>query len=163
MADKLVGGGRRLASFIDEWRIEPQSAYLRSVVEIATAACRDRLDGPTGVLFVLLFRDLLPWPGWKPSTFKKEIGALILHKPMSDRLRETIQRFVLHFEGLGDPRLSANRVKWAEVRKEAKDRLIDWLGRENPYLFPEHVYQQGEGWTWRERASLRDPLSFEDA
>jgi len=163
MADKLVGGGRSRASFIDEWRIEPQSDFFRRVVEIATAACRDRLDQLTGNLFVLFFKDLLPWPGWKPSTFKKEVGAVILPKPMSDRLRETIQRFVLHFEGLGDPRLSINRVNWVEVPKEAEDRLIHWLRQENPYVFSEHVYQQGAGWTWKQRASIRDRLTFEDA
>ena len=163
MADKLVGSGRSLASFIDEWRIEPQSAFFRRVVEIATATCRSRLDQLTGNPLALFFRDLLPWPGWKPSTFKKEIGALIHHNPMSDRSRETIQRFILHFEGLGDPRLSVNRVKWAEVPDQAKDRLIQWLRRENPYAFSEHVYQQGKGWVWKQRASLQDPLSFEDA
>jgi hypothetical protein len=163
MADKLVGGGRGLASFIDEWRIEPQSAFFRRVVECATATCRNRLDQPAGNFLVLLFRDLLPWPGWEPSTFKKEIGAIILHKPMSDRPRETIQRFVLHFEGLGDPRLPVNRLKWNEVPNTAKDRLTDWLRQENPYTFSERVYQQGRGWGWKQRASLRDPLSFEDA
>jgi hypothetical protein len=163
MADKLVGGGRSLASFIDEWRIEPQSAFFRKLVEIATATCRNRLDQLTGNLHVLFFRDLLPWPGWKPSTFKKEIGAVILRRPMSDRSRETIQRFIFHFEGLGDPRLSANRVKWAEVPNQAKDCLIHWLRQENPYVFSEHVYQQSEGWVWKQRASLRDPLSFENA
>jgi hypothetical protein len=163
MADTLVGGGRSLASFIDEWRIEPQSAFFRRVVEIATAACRSRLDQLTGAALVLLFRDLLPWPGWKPSTFKKEIGALIQHKPMSDRSREAVGRFILHFEGLGDPRLSVNRVKWAEVPDQARARLIRWLCRENPYAFSEHVHQQGKGWVWTQKSSLRDPLSFEDA
>jgi hypothetical protein len=163
MADKLVGGGRSLALFIDEWRIEPQSAYLRRVVEIATATCRSRLDQLTGPLLALFFRDLLPWPGWNPSTFKKEIGALIQHNPMSDRSRETVQRFILHFEGLGDPRLSVNRVKWSEVPNRARDHLIRWLGRENPYTFSEHLYQQGRGWVWKQKTSLRDPLSFEDA
>ncbi len=163
MADKLVGGERSLASFMEEWCIEPQSDFFRRVVVIACAACRNRLDGLDRALFVLLFRDLLPWPGWDPPTFKREIGALIQHDPMSERSRETIQRFVLHFEGLGDPRLSANRVQWAEVPIAAKERMIDWLCKENPYVFSEHVYQQGEGWVWKQRASPHDPLSFRDA
>ncbi len=115
------GGAKSLASFIDEWRIEPQSAYLRTVVEIASGRVPRSARPAHGVLHVLLFRDLLPWPGWNPSAFKKEIGALILHKPMSDRSRETIQRFILHFEGLGDPRLSANRSSGPRCRNEAKD------------------------------------------
>ncbi len=128
---------------------------------------RDRLvpqpDRPARPPFlVLFFRDLLPWPGWKPSAFKKEIGALIRHDPMDDRSREAVQRFILHFEGLGDPRLAANRVKWAEVDEQARQRLIGWLNRESPYAFSEHVYRQGKGWVWKRKTSLRDPLSFED-
>jgi hypothetical protein len=163
MADKLVRSGRSLPSFIDKWRIEPQSAFFRRVVEIATAACRSRLDRLNGHPLVLFYRDLLPWPGWKPSAFKKEIGALILHNPMDDRSREAVQRFILHFEGLGDPRLAANRVKWAEVDHRATDRLIHWLSQENPYAFSEHVYQQGKGWVWKQKTSPWDPLSFEEA
>lgn len=161
MAGKLLRSGKSLASFINEWRIEPLSVFFRKVVELAAAACRSRLGLPASNLHVLLFRDLLPWPGWKPSNFKKEIGDIILHTPMSNQSQETIQRFILHYEELGDPRLSANRIKWAEVPQKAKDRLIHWLNRENPCLFPEHVYQQGKGWVWKQRVSLWDPLSFE--
>ncbi|OPY68457.1 MAG: hypothetical protein A4E62_02052 [Syntrophorhabdus sp. PtaU1.Bin002] len=163
MADRLLCSGRGLTSFVDEWHIEPQSAFFRRVIEVATAACRNRLDQPTSDLLVLVFRDLLPWPGWKPSNFKKEIGEIILYRPMSNRSREMIQRFVLHFEGLGDPRMSANRLKWMEVPQKAKDRLIHWLGQENRHVFSEHVYQQGKGWVWKQMISIWDPLSFENA
>jgi len=163
MADIFLHSKKSLASFIEEWRIEPQSDFFRRVVEIAAAACRNQLDQPAGDLLVLLFRDLLPWPGWILSNFKKEIGAIILHKPLSDESCEMIQRFILHFKGLGDPRISANRIKWAEVPEKAKELLIHWLSQENTYIFPEHVYQQGKGWVWKQRASIRDPLSFENA
>jgi len=162
MAGKLLNGGKGLVSFIDEWRIEPQSAFFRRIIETATAMCRNRLDQPTSDLLVLLFRDLLPWPGWEPSYLKKEIGDIILYRPMSNRSRETIQRFILHFEGLGDPRLSANRLKWMEVPQKAQDRMIHWLGRENRHVFSEHVYQQGKGWVWKQMISIWDPLSFEN-
>jgi hypothetical protein len=163
MAGKLLNGGKGLVSFIDEWHIEPQSAFFRKVIKIATAMCRSRLDQPTPDLLVLLFRDLLPWPGWEPSNFKKEIGNIILYRPMSNRSRQTIQRFILHFEGLGDPRVSANLLKWTEVPQKAQDRLIHWLNQENPCLFSEHVYQQGRGWVWKQRVSIWDPLLFENA
>jgi hypothetical protein len=163
MADMFLHSKRSVTSFVEEWHIELQSAFFRRVVEIATATCRNQLDKPAGDFLVLLFRDLLPWPGWIPSNFKKEIGAIVLYKPMSDQSREMIQRFILHFKGLGDPRIPANRVKWAEVPEKAKDLLIHWLCQENPYIFPEHVYQQGKGWIWKQKASIRDPLSFEEA
>ncbi|OPY77526.1 MAG: hypothetical protein A4E65_02709 [Syntrophorhabdus sp. PtaU1.Bin153] len=162
MADKFLGSGKTIPSFIDEWRIEPQSAFFRKVIKMATATCRNRLDQSRNDLLVLLFRDLLPWPGWNPSDLKKEMGAIILYAPMSNRSRQTIQRFILHFEGLGDPRLSANRTKWLEVPQKAKDRLIRWLNEENPCVFSEHVYQQGKGWVWKQRVSIWDPLSFDN-
>jgi hypothetical protein len=162
MADMLLRSRRGLASFIGEWRIEPRSAFVQKVVEIGAAACRNQLGRPTRDLLLLLFRDILPWPGWKPSSFKQEVGALILHRPMGDKPREMIQRFVLNFEGLGDPRLSANVVKWAEVPQKARDRLIHWLRQANPYVLPEQVHQQGVGWVWMQRPSIQDPLSFED-
>ena len=56
---------------------------------------------------LVLFRDILSWQGWDPSAFKKEIGALILHQPMNPRVQEVVQRFILHYKDLGDPR---NRV-----------------------------------------------------
>ena len=162
MAHTFLRSGKSLASFLDEWRIEPQSAFFQAVVGHAAAACRTGLGQPPGMLHILLFRDLLPWPGWRPSDFKKEIGAVILHRPMSDQSRETIQRFILNLEGLGDPRLPANRIKWAEVPGEARDCLAQWLRQENPYVFAEHVYQQGRGWVWSRKASVHDPLSFEE-
>ncbi len=84
---------------------------------------------------IVLFRDILSWSGWKLSAFKKEIGALILHKPMTGKMQGTIQRFVIQHKELGDPRLKANRVKWAEVSQQAKDLLIQWLRRENPFVW----------------------------
>jgi len=163
MADRFLRSKRRLTSFIEEWHIESQSAFFQKVVEIATATCRNRLDQPADNLLVLLFRDLLPWPGWILSNFKKEIGAVILHSPMSNESCEMIQRFILHFKGLGDPRISVNRVNWTEVPEKAKELLINWLCQENTYVFPEHVYQQGKGWVWKQKASIRDPLSFENS
>lgn len=162
MADMFLHSKRSLTSFIEEWHIEPQSAFFQRVVEIATATCRNRLDHPVSDLLVLLFRDLLPWPGWILSNLKNEIGAIILHRSMNDELRNMIQRFILHFKGLGDPRISVNRVNWTEVPEKAKDLLIQWLSQENTYIFPEHVYQKGKGWVWKQKASIRDPLSFEN-
>ena len=162
MAHMLLRSGKGLAAFVGEWRIEPQSAFFREVAGIAAARCRTRLGEPPGIFHILLFRDLLPWPGWNISDFKAEIGAVILHRPMDGRSREMVQRFILNFEGLGDPRLPANRIKWMGVPGPAQDLLVQWLGRENPYVFAQHVYQQGRGWVWTQKPSVRDPLTFEE-
>ena len=111
---------------------------------------------------MFLFRDLLPWPGWDPSILKKEIGALILHKPMTEKIRLIIQRFIFHCKVLGDPTLDANKIAWSEVPKPARVLFTQWLKKEAPVAFSEHVYKQGRGWSWQQRASSSDPLSFED-
>ncbi len=160
MADRLVSGGESLAPFLKEWRIEAQSSFFARMVEIAAAVCRHRLDERTGSLIDLLFKELLPWPGWNPSNFKKEIGAIILHRPMSDRCREMIQEFVLRSEGLGDPRLPENRMNWAGAPHEAKKRMIRWLRQESAYAFTDRVYRQGEGWVWRKSAFLKNSKLF---
>jgi hypothetical protein len=111
-------------------------------------------------VLLMLFRDLLSWQGWNPSVFKKEIGALILHQPMNSRVHELVQRFVLHHRELGDPRERANGLKWAEVPLQARRVFAEWLNRENPFSFSEHIFQQGKGWTWQQKASRLEPLSY---
>jgi len=161
LAERLIHSGKSLRFFVDEWQLEAHSPFFQKVVEIAAARCRDQLNRLPEDVLILLFRDLLPWPGWKLSAFKKEIGALILHRPMNGKVQEILQRFILHYEKLGDPRLPINRIKWAEVPRQATDLFIQWLLHENPFAFPEHVYQQGRGWFWRQKTSGLAPLSFE--
>jgi hypothetical protein len=153
--------GKSLRSFLDEWRLETQSPFFHKFIEITAARCRTQLVRLPEDLLIVLFRDVLSWPGWRLSAFKKEIGALILHKPMTGRMQETIQRFVIHHKELGDPRLKANLVKWAEVPQQAEDRLIQWLIRENLFVFSDHVYKQGKGWIWQQRATGLEPLVFD--
>lgn len=160
-AEKLIRRGKSLQSFLDEWRFETESPFFQKLVEIAAAMCRDQINRLPEDVLILLFRDLLSWPGWRLPALKKEIGALILHKPMNGRVQETVQRFILHHKELGDPRLPINAIKWAEVPEQARLLFIQWLRQKNTFVFNEHVFQQGRGWIWQQRASRQDPLSFE--
>ena len=161
LAEKFMRRGKSLRSFLDEWRLETQSPFFQNFIEITAARCRTQLVRLPEDLLIVLFRDVLSWPGWRLSAFKKEISALFLHKPMTGRMQETIQRFVIHHKELGDPRLKANLVKWAEVPQQAEDRLIQWLIRENLFVFSDHVYKQGKGWIWQQRATGLEPLAFD--
>ena len=161
LAERLIHEGRSLHSFLDEWRLEAYSPFFQRVVEIAVAKCRVQLNLLPKDVLILLFRDLLPWPGWGLSALKKEIGALILHTPMNGKVQEILQRFILHYAELGDPRLAVNRIKWVEVPGQARGLFLQWLLQENPFVFPEHVYQQGRGWFWLQKTSTLAPLSFE--
>jgi hypothetical protein len=161
LAERLIRAGKSLRSFLDEWRLETQSAFFQTLIEISAARCRAQINRLPEDVLLLLFRDILSWQGWRPSAFKKEIGALILHKPMNTRTQETVQRFVLHHKELGDPRLPVNRLKWAEVPVSARNLFVQWLRKENPLVFSEHIFQQGRGWIWQQKGSGLEPLSFE--
>ncbi len=160
-ADKLIRRGKSLQSFLDEWRFETESPFFQKFVEIAAIRCRDQINQLPDDVLVLLFRDLLSWPGWRLSAFKKEIGALILHKPMNGRVQETTRRFILRHKELGDPRLPINAIKWGEVPEQARTLFVEWLRQKNPFVFNEHVFQQGRGWIWQQRVSGMDHLAFE--
>jgi hypothetical protein len=160
LAEKLIRTGKGLKSFLSEWRIETQSPFFQSFIGNAAARCRLQINQLPDNALLMLFRDLLSWPGWDASALKKEIGALILHQPMKSVVQEVVQRFILHHRDLGDPRLRANGLKWAEVPLQARKVFVEWLNRENPFSFSEHVFQQGKGWTWRQKASKLEPLSL---
>jgi hypothetical protein len=161
LAEMFIRAERSLRSFLDEWRLETQSPFFQTFIGIAVARCRQQINRLPEDLLLMFFRDLLSWRGWNPTAFKKEIGALILHKPMNTRVQETVQRFVLHHKELGDPRLRANGLKWAEVPLQARSLFTQWLSQETPFVFSEHIFQQGRGWVWQQKASGLDPLSFE--
>lgn len=160
LAEILIRTGKNLRSFLDEWRLETRSFFFQTLIGIAAARCRLQINRLPDDVLLMLFKDLLSWPGWNPAAFKKEIGALILHQPMNPRVLETIQRFVLHHKELGDPRQRVNGFKWAEVPLQARKVFVEWLNRENPFSFNEHIFQQGKGWTWRQKPSGLEPLSF---
>ena len=162
LAERFVREEVPLRSFIRTWRLEPQSPFVGQFVEIASTLCRTKIPRITRGLMLILFRDLLSWPGWKPQTLKKEVGALVLHRPLPGEVQDIIQRFVLHHRELGDPRLSVNRVKWLQVPQEARERFLQWLNREIPFAFTDHVYRQGAGWSWQQRTSATEPLSFNE-
>ncbi len=160
-AERLIRSGKRLQSFLNEWRFETQSPFFQKLIEITAAMCRNQVNRLPDDVLVLFFKDLLSWPGWRISAFKKEIGALILHKPMNGRVQETIQRFILHHNEFGDPRLPVNAIKWAEVPEQARGLFVQWLRQENLLVFNDHVFQQGRGWVWQQRASGMDHFARE--
>ncbi len=143
----FIRAGKKLHAFLDEWYLDPQSPFVREVVERATAICNDQFDKPSPTMMKILFGELLPWSGWNLPALKQEIGTLIL-SAASDQAREILQKFVLVHRGLGDPRIPGNEAKWAAISPEARSRFEGWL-TENPFGLKERVYRQGQGWTWQ--------------
>ena len=158
LARGLVEEKKTLYAYLDEWYLESQSPFVRKVVEAATAKCREQLDMRSPGLVGLLFRELLLWPGWTLPTFRKEIGALVLHRAATGTIQEILRKFVLNHKELGDPRLPANRIKWAEVPEEARERVLQWLCNDNLFPFYDRVHQEDKGWGWRRREERTDTV-----
>jgi hypothetical protein len=160
LARGLISEQKSLYVYLNEWYLESQSPFVQKIVEAATAGCRKQLDQAPGGLVALLFRELLPWPGWDLSVFKKEVGACILHKAVTGNIQEVFEKFVLTHKELGDPRMPANQIKWAQVPKEARDRVLRWLCREEVFSFLDHVYREDDGWGWQRRDDSTGSVRF---
>ena len=159
-ARSFVSEQKSLHVFLNEWYLESQSPFVQKIVEAATARCRGQLGEASEGLVALLFRELLPWPGWELPLFKKELGACILHKSVTGNIQEMFEKFVLTHKELGDPRMPANQIKWAEVPPGAKDQVLQWLSKEKVVSFLDHVYREDEGWGWQRRDDSAGPVRF---
>ena len=160
LARAFADNGTLLNDLLAEWYLEPQSAFVRQIVEAATAACRGQLGRSSRDLATLLLEELLSWPGWKLSTFKKEVGALILHNGLAEEVQKRFENFVLNHKELGDPRYPGNHLKWAEVPQQARERFLQWLRKEKTVSSFERVFREGEGWGWQRRDDRGKAIRF---
>jgi hypothetical protein len=151
LARNLVDGQKSLHVCLSEWHLESNSPFVRKLVEAATVRCRRQLGTASGNVIALLFRELLPWPGWDLSVLKREVGACILHEAVTGKIQEMLKTFVLTHKELGDPRVPANQIRWIEVPQRARDRLLKWLCKEKEVFFLDHVYREDVGWGWQRR------------
>ena len=94
LARGFVSEQKSLHVYLNEWYLESQSLFVQKIVEAATAKCRGQLGEASGGSVALLFRDLLSWPGWELPAFKRELGACILHKAVTGKIREMFEKFV---------------------------------------------------------------------
>ncbi len=151
LARSLVTEQKSLHVYLNEWYLESHSPFVQKIVEAATVRCRAQLGEASAGSVALLFRELLPWPGWELPAFKREVGACILHKAATGKIQEMLETFVLTHKELGDPRIPANQIKWAQVTQGAQDRVLDWLCKGRVVAFVDHVYREGDGWGWQRR------------
>jgi hypothetical protein len=160
LARGLVSEQKNLRTYLSEWYLESQSPFVQKIVEAATARCRGQLGEASVGLLALLFGELLPWPGWALPAFKKELGACILHNAVTGKIQEMFETFVLTHKELGDPRMPANQIKWAEVPQRAKERVLQWLCKEKVVSFLDHVHREDEGWGWQRRNDSTGSVRF---
>jgi hypothetical protein len=150
----LTMRGDRLAPYLDQWRLAPQSPFVGELVKEAAAECRKRLGSGSLDTQVLLFTDLLPWPYWKLHDLKEELGHLILHGATIGRAQESLLTFALHHKDLGDPRVDENRMNWHKINPKARIRFIEWLKDRRDLEFFDQVYRYGRGWGIQPRREI---------
>lgn len=151
LAQDMVKKGERLNSYLNEWFLAPQSPFTGALVREASAQCRKRLGSGSAATVTVLFADLLPWAYWKLRDLKEELGHLILHAATSGHIQDRLQSFILGHKELGDPRMEVNRMNWAEINPNARDRFIQWLKNGKDLVHFDHVYRHGRGWSWQLR------------
>lgn len=143
--------GERLAPYLNQWYLAPQSPFVGALVKEATVECRKRLGSGSPATRTLLFTDLLPWPCWKMHDLREELSHLILHGATTGQIRDDLLTFVLAHKQLGDPRIDENRINWDEVNFKAKNRLIEWFNDHSELEFFDKVYRYGRGWVVQAR------------
>jgi hypothetical protein len=153
LAKHLVTTRLTIDQLVAEWYLEPQSPFLQNVVAVAVALCRETV-GMSSYDPRALFEDILPWKGWKTQDRKLEIQQLILHRDVQ-KVQEALQRFVLAHKDLGDPRLPRNRKNWDAISRDAVNRFVEMLCREDILFFFDYVYSTSSDKHMRKEFWLR--------
>ena len=90
-----------------------------------------------------LCADVLPWAKrtLPEARFKELVGGVILDRRFAVDGAElnTLKGFILGVNGLGDPRLPANRSHWTGVPDQARTRVLHWLTKADIVMFFETI------------------------
>src|SRR5262249_14777463 len=90
-------------------------------------------------------REILGWDGWPIDVLKAEATASIVHPDTGEvKVRDPLKTMLLRHPRLGDPRLPEKRTNWLGVPREAQQRLIEWLSRDDIVFFFDHAFPRGE-------------------
>lgn len=139
LGQEFVKAGSGIGDYCKAWGILGENTpFVRMAVEHAAKLCLDEI-GRVKKLQEVLFRDILPWPGWSPESLKNAISHLILDSgERSPELIETITHCVLRDRRFGDPRLRQNQNNWLGIDAAGR-RIKEWLSTADITFFFEHV------------------------
>jgi hypothetical protein len=147
-----------------QFRVDPTSLFAQAVIEAALSDCRkNRALSAERVSYAL--KHLLTWTGWNVSALKVAIGPVILAEVFkeSENQRNALLTFLLRDARFGDPRLPANRGKWASMDLSARQRVVEWLSKLSIEFFFEHVLPDRKDPHGRKEFWLRYRLSLKQA
>jgi EH_Signature domain len=139
MAHELVKNCCSLSDFCTDWGLDSATPFFCTLMTHAADECRKGI-GRSPVLCKYLLNEILSWRGWPMGVFKTEVEATILDSAAeSDAdVQDSIKRFAIDNEWLGDPRLPRNRINWAGISR-AETRVLSWMAKADIVFFFEHV------------------------
>ena len=143
LARKLLADDRPIAEVALQWGLDERTPFFESaVVEGAIPVALATSTSQAKTLTQLSTR-FLPWGkrNLALERYKSLLGAVVLNprfaSPGLDQ--DALKAFVLGADGLGDPRLIANRARWTGVADEARTQVLHWLTTADIGLFFESI------------------------
>jgi len=139
IAAEMVKDSAHIKEYSESWGIDIQSQFFKDYTMVQNVErCMSGVKH-----YDYLFSELLSWPLWGNTEFKKMVSDLILDNSNSEDTREKLQHFILSDSRLGDPRLPRDKRNWIDMNAEAKARFIQWLCGLDIGFFFKHVLPDG--------------------
>lgn len=142
LALKILAEDRPVAEVATRWGIDDHTPYFEAAVSQRAVpwAIDPQYRGPG---LEKLFSRLLPWARKVVSEarFKELVSTVILDDRFANEGPDLVllKAYVLGAEGLGDPRLPANRARWTGVSDQARTRVLHWLTKADIVMFFETI------------------------
>ena len=142
-AVELIKSSDALRSCCESWGFSEQaSPYVQMAVDTASRLCLEQLDRSIEMRS-FLFKEIIPWPYWRPDQIKELMRKVILFPGRNDSKNiELITHLVLSDKRFGDPRHPHNHINWVGI-DDAAHRLQEWLSAADIKFFFEHVLPKG--------------------
>jgi hypothetical protein len=143
LATVMLTGLRKPQSIAEAWRVDAGSEFFLAAMRGALKEVRRQWRQDSRIA-PYLCQEILVWDGWPMDAFKGEVSECVLHADARDaHVNGPLKGFILRHPRLGDPRLPANRNNWLGVRVEARQRVIEWLSRDDIVFFFDHAFPKG--------------------
>jgi hypothetical protein len=143
LARKLLAEDRPIAEVALQWGLDERTPFFEAAVVDGAIPVALASTSSQAKIFTQLSTRFLPWAkrNLALERYKSLLGAVVLKprfaSPGPDQ--DALKAFVLGSDGLGDPRLVANRARWTGVAEEARTQVLHWLTTADIGLFFESI------------------------
>jgi hypothetical protein len=144
-SEEIIRHQASVEATCQDWKLDEQTSYVAMAAEEAVRRCLNTPSLSSHAYETLPV--LLKWERWL-ERYKSIVSDAILHNlaNVDGRYQQALVDALLGDSRLGDPRLQSvhERDQWMGIRKEARQRFIQWLSREDIIFFFEHVLPKGK-------------------